>query len=160
MNIQEEIKELRNRLDKLERQVNQDGIISRYTPKPLEEYYYVNSLGVIIREINNQHNVDDYRISIGNCFKTQEEAEKHKRVLINTQRLKDLADELNGTIKIDWRDEYPAKYYIMLNERGLSIGEAFFCRLQGTVYCVDKNFLAKAIEEIGKEELIELIKGE
>lgn len=97
-----------------------------------------------------------YKISIGNCFRTQEEAEKHKRILINTQKLKDLAERLNNGQDIDWGNSCQLKYFIKL-DKGLCLDGKWVGRHQGTIYCLDKKFLDKAIEEIGRENLIELI---
>lgn len=162
--MQQEINELRTRVEGLERQLKKKekykDTKSRFIPEDSDDYYYISAYGIILADACRDTDVDDYRISIGNCFKTEEEAEKQKRVLINTQKLKDLADALNGSVKINWKDRHQEKYSIILNAEQLSTGINYFCRLQGAVYCLDKNFLAKAIEEIGEKELIELIKGE
>lgn len=161
MNIEQEIKELKNKLAELERQVKEKKITRRYIPKYLENYFYVNSQGFIISELNNQYNVDKYRISIGNGFKTEAEAEKHNRILVNTQKLKDLAEKLNDGVEIDWENDTQLKYYIRLDlSKGrLFIGSTHFYKSQCSAYSLNMNFLTKAIEEIGEENLIELIKG-
>lgn len=159
MGIQDEIKELRNKLDELEKQVKEKKITGRYIPERSQTYYCVNSFGIIIKETNTQVNMDKYKISIGNCFRTEEEAEKHKRILINTQKLKDLAERLNNGQDIDWGNSCQLKYFIKLSN-GLCLDGKWVVRHQGTIYCLNKSFLTKAIEEIGEEALIELIKGE
>ena len=41
-----------------------------------EKYYYLTGNGMITTEINTSWNLDKYRFSTGNCFKTREAAEK------------------------------------------------------------------------------------
>lgn len=163
MNIQDEIKELKAKLEELEKQVEKKekykDIKSRFIPEYSDDYYYISAYGVILADTCKDMNADDYRISIGNCFRTEEEAKKHKRILINTQKLKDLAERLNNGEEIDWNNGC-IKHSICLTEDGLDYALNTGIQTQGVIYCLDENFLCKAIEEIGEEELIELIKGE
>ena len=160
MSVEQEIKELRNKLDELEKQVKEKKITGRYVPAHKENYFSVTSNGAITQEQYYQGNIkDNYRISTGNCFATKEEAEKHKTILINTQKLKDLAERLNNGKEINWNNDC-SKYYIYLEKGKLHCNWIIRIQIQGIVYCLDESFLDKAIEEIGEESLIELIKGE
>lgn len=160
MNIQKEINYLKARLDKLEKQVKGKNPLKRYLPNYMEKYFYVDTYGHINKNINNEPAIHKYTISIGNCFKTEEEAGKHQTILTNTQKLKDVAQRLNKGKPLDWDDYNQEKYLIVLEDDMLITKRAFHLKQQGVVYCLDENFLYEAVEEIGAEELIELVRGE
>lgn len=157
MSIQDEIKELKIKLADLEKQAEQEKTIGRYIPKHKQEYFYINPDGYIIEDINNQFFMDDYRMSTGNCFETREDAEKRRRILINTQRLKDLAEELNNGEVVDWNDSEQAKYYLKFGENQVYGGVEYNEKLQGTIFCLDNSIVTRAKEKIGEENLRELI---
>lgn len=158
MNIEQELKELRNKLDELEKHVKEKETINRYMPKKGDLYYYVDSSGIIVYIPYYGLVHDKYRVSVGNCFRTEEEAEKHKRILINTQKLKDLAVRLNAGQDVYWEDNSQTKWFLFLSSSekvDWSLRERVI--LQGAICCLDERFLEKATEEIGRENLIELI---
>lgn len=72
MNIQQEIKDLREKLERLEK----EGAAKEKSewPKDGDTYYFVNSDTTTIRDTWTNHDVDYNRKSIGNIFKTEEEA--------------------------------------------------------------------------------------
>lgn len=80
---------------------------------------------------------------------------------LTKQQLKNLAQELNNGVEIDWTDCEIDKYYIYLDNSidELSFGVANSHINLGQVYCLDSYFLKKAKERIGEERLIELIKS-
>lgn len=161
MAIQDEIKQLAKQLlQKVDELQNKEIRICRYKPEYNEGYYLINALGHIIYTSSAQTDMDNYLISIGGCFKTEAQAEKHKRILINKQKLKDLADQLNNNEELDWNDDKQTKYYIVLDGDTPVLDNNWSYKCQGAIYCLDNKFLNKAIEEIGKEGLVELIKDE
>lgn len=158
--IQDEIKELKAKLAKLEKQAEQKKIKGRHNPGYKQEYFYVSNDGYIIEDINNQFYMDDYRMQIGNCFESREEAEKHKRILVLNQKLKDLAAELNNGQEIDWNNSGQAKYYLKYGENQVYGDTEYTEKSQGTIYCLDYKFISTAKEKIGEDNLKELILGE
>ncbi len=62
--------------------VNQKyGIIKRFKPENCEEYYFILSDGYVISKLNYMTTEDKSRYDLGNCFETEEEAEKVKEEL-------------------------------------------------------------------------------
>ncbi len=73
-------------------------------------------------------------------------------------KLKNLAERLNNGEKIDQNNIDKDKYYIYYDYANEELKEECnnVCRNQGTIYCLDENFLDIAKKEIGKENLLKL----
>ena len=99
--------------------------------------------------------------SQGNCFKTEQEAKEQSENLKTKAELRALAEELNGDEVIDWSNAVQYKYCIdYLDAEGcLSFNRSTVYKLQGVIYCLVSNFRVKAIERIGEERLIKMIKS-
>ena len=150
---------LQKELDKLTELINKKDI--RFKPEYEEYYYFLGSNGIIQRTYWNNGVHDDYRYSVGNCFKTEQEAYDYKENLITKQQLKDLALELDNGAEIDWNYKDTRKYTIYLTSvpDELEDNWNWVYRAVGGIYCTNKNFYKVAIERIGKEKLINLIKS-
>jgi len=79
-----------------------------WIPEDDEEYWYVSSSGDIYEEVWDSHNVDNFRLSQGNVFRTQEEAQAHLTYLKAVATLKESAEFWQP----DWGDEEQKKYYV------------------------------------------------
>ena len=100
-----------------------------------------------------------------NCFQTEEEAKNEAEKILVRRMLEDIAKRLNKGEKIDWKDTSQEKYFIYLDNEYNKLGYADniwgkWCQYQGTVYCLDQNFLDVAIQEIGEGRLIKYLKSE
>ena len=84
-----------------------------------------------------------------------EKATEKQKIYI---QLKNLAERLNNSEKNDWNNKKQKKYFIYYdyNKKKLKEGYNNMCRNQGTIYCIDINFLDIAIKEIGEENLLKL----
>lgn len=97
-------------------------------------------------------------IDLGRAF----DSEETKNKAIEKQKiyiqLKNLAERLNSGVKLDWNDKKQKKYFIYYdyNKKKLKEGYNNMCRNQGTISCVDINFLEIAKKEIGEENLLKL----
>ena len=132
----------------------------RWKPDKNDDYYVIRH-GRIMFDCNKIQKVTDWDYSQGNCFKTRHEAEEHLENLKTKAELRALAEELNGDEVIDWNDGEQWKYCIFYTSRGNYIDrdEMCTCQNQGATYCLDPDFLDKAIERIGEERLIKMIKS-
>ena len=97
-------------------------------------------------------------IELGKAFKTldaKNKAEEKRRIYT---QLKNLAERLNNGEKNDWNNKKQKKYFIYYdyNKKKLKEGYNNMCRNQGTIYCIDINFLEIAEKEIGEENLLKL----
>lgn len=164
--IENKIEALEKQLEKLKKEVNSpefEGIKKgvRQKPKKDENYFFLGGDGGIYPETYLGDGIDLFRFNIGNCFKTEQEAEEYKENLLTKQQLKDLALELNNGVEIDWSDDNQLKFYIYSGrfQQDLDQDNNIGCPDVGQVYCIDESFLDVAKERIGEEKLIKLIKS-
>ena len=167
--LQKLINDLKNQLKEAQVKLEKLGKHERFKPKEGETYFYVdNDTCVCNTTFDNSFISDCNKYSAYNCFETKEEAEKEANKILIRRKLEDLARRLNGDKKIDWSNEDQPKYYIVFNDKDngdymqkhLFDNATYTRRTQGTIYCLQPNFLVRAKEEIGKQELIDYIKGE
>ncbi len=115
---------------------------------------------VISRFYNNV--THQFLYKSGNYFKTQEEAQEYLDNITTKAELKVLAEELNEGKVIDWDDFSQRKYYMCANYQlinKLYFGEETTTQTAGVIYFLDSNFLDEAINRIGEERLIKMIKS-
>ena len=75
---QEKIKEIKEFVDFVNEKY---GIPKRFKPEHCEKYYFILSDGYVISKLNFMHIEDKSRYDLGNCFKTEEKAQKVKEEL-------------------------------------------------------------------------------
>lgn len=150
---------LQKELDKLTELINKKDI--RLKPEYGEFYYYLDSYGTIQRTHWNNGEIDNYRYSVGNCFKTEQEAYDYKENLLTKQQLKDLALELDNGVELSWNYKDNRKYtiYFSHDSNKLVYDWNWIYRAVGGIYCSNEKFYKVAIERIGEEKLIKLIKS-
>lgn len=135
----------------------------RWKPQEDERYYFINSDGKIdYNSFEKLSNYDAGCYNFHNCFKTYEEAEQEANKTLVHRQLEDIAKRLNKGKKICWSDQHRRKYYITwcILENTLAQYSVYSLKTQGTVYCLDENFLNVAKREIGENKLIRYIVGE
>jgi hypothetical protein len=135
----------------------------RWKPEKDEMFYYINSYNLVIPETWDAGCYSDTtRWNIYNCFKTREKAGQEAENILVRRMLEDIARRLNKGEKPDWIKCYQKKYYLGYDQVNSKI--TLECRTtiiaQGTVYCLDDNFLDVAIQEIGEERLKKYLRGE
>lgn len=164
--ILHEIKKTKEHLVNMEKML-EECEFKRWQPKDGEKYWYItntNQLSQIdFTSERSYKREDDYqRWLTYNCFQTREQAETEAEKILVRRQLENIARRLNKNEKIDWNNEDQNKYFICSNhwqdiiilERGW---KNKFC---GVIYCLDKNFLDIAIQEIGEERLKKYLRGE
>ena len=124
------------------------------------DYFLVKDYGEIKLDTEYYDEVDDYRYKTRNYFKTEEEAQAYLDNLNTYYELMDLAEKLNNGEKIDWNNIHQEKRYIIYDFFEKELGQYLTHDLinLGQIYCLDKDFLNKAIKIIGKEKLEKLFK--
>ena len=161
--ILNDIEEAQRKLDEARKKLDEYNTgYKRWKPKNNEVYYYVISNGMVGRDYQNDNFTTDIkRYDFYNCFKTREQAEVEAENILVRRQLEDIARRLNKGEKIDWSDENQYKWYIVYNTTfGFAIYSVSENTIQGVVYCLDKNFLNIAIQEIGEERLKKYLRGE
>lgn len=162
MNREELLKQrdkLQKELDKLTELINKKDI--RFKPEYGEYYYYLGSNGNIIKTDWANLTSDWFRYNSGNCFKTEDEGRDYKENLITKQQLKDLALELDNGAEVGWSYKDNRKYtiYFSHDSNKLVYDWNWVYRAVGGVHCTNEKFYEVAIERIGEEKLIKLIKS-
>lgn len=70
---------------------------TRWKPEENQKYYYVSSSSIVLNDVwYDSSVVDNGRFEIGNCFKTEEEAERAVEKLKAWKRLKDSGLKFKG----------------------------------------------------------------
>ena len=105
----------------------------RWRAEISEKYWYVCSNASLFNDTENFWDVDNKRYSIGNYFKTKEEAEFYKNELIYTQMLKDYIYE-HDDVELNWRDDTQEKYFLYHDFCSKEIDYFYSC-----VYKLGKN---------------------
>lgn len=162
--MQEQAKRLQEELDKLNEKINKifdETSYSRWRATK-NTYYFIDDEGHCLKDYDAAKEEDNFRYFIGNYFKTEQEAEEYRDNLITKQKLKDLALRLNKGVELNWADTSQFKYFIkLLRENKDFLDSDYIVTFVdlGQVYCLDKDFLNKAKQEIGEDKLIKLIKS-
>lgn len=96
----------------------------------------------------------------GLVYATEEARDKAVFKLKIETKLKNIAERLNNGKKIDWGNHNQKKYYIYYDYYHDYIDFVYDLdnNYQGTIYCLNENFLDEAIKEIGEENLIKYFK--
>ena len=163
-NILNDIEEAQRKLDEAHKKLDEYNTgYKRFKPKNNEVYYYVISNGMVGRDYQNDNFTTDIkRYDFYNCFQTREQAEQEAEKILVRRQLEDIARRLNKGQKIDWNNNDQFKYFLRFSFfiNKISINYSFQYKDQGTVYCLDKNFLDVAVKEIGEERLEKYLRGE
>lgn len=106
--LQETIDELKERIERLEKENAKLKGKTSWEPQHGEEYFNVDG-GEIVRCVNITQTQTDYAAEAGNCFKTRDEAEGFLAWL---KARKTLLDDTKG-FKPDWDDGGMDKYCVI-----------------------------------------------
>lgn len=153
--ILEEITELKERLNKLEKMVDSSTLPNkRWRAKKDDEYYFIGTAGSINHDTENVVALDDLRYAIGNYFKTEEQAE------FEVERLKVIAELREWATPIsefNCEDSRKKKYVIVNINKGENsyLAVDFFYTNQVCDLCFQSEEVAKsAIESVGEDRII------
>ena len=126
-----------------------------WKPKKDEPYYYVGSNGEVLGDYNSNHQIDEGRINLGNCFKTKEEAEHMLEKLRVIKELRDFALE-NNEEDIDWNHLSQRKYVIIYDPEDQNVDVYCDWRTQYlpfNIHFTSEKIAQKAIEFVGEEKI-------
>lgn len=121
-----------------------------WKPKDGELYYYIRFDGCIDYAIWNNDEYDVVIYSIGNCFRTEEEAE------FTVERLKVIAEMKRIAAKddeVEWDGKNP-HYYIFFNFYRNEIGICWDCMSKASnIYFASKERTQEAIDTIREDRI-------
>jgi hypothetical protein len=156
--LKQQLNQLQEKINNLEKQDKK----RKWQPQKGEEYYFINDIGNIERRKYDRILMKDiWLTSQGNYFRTQKEAATYLFNLRTKAELRALAEGLNGDRVINWNDTRQDKHSIIYNGKTGTIDNNVFSflRAPSLIYCLDENFGDKAIEQIGEQRLIDMIRS-
>jgi hypothetical protein len=176
-NLKEQLEELQENLKKQVEQIQEENLdlktqlrvkrtnearqVNKWKPKYGETYYFIGDCGEIF-STRRRDRYSDWRLSQSNCYQTEAEAEQYLDHLNTRAELQAVADELNKGKVMDWADSGQRKYHLYrCDDTDVLVGISYTygLRSQGTIYCVDENFLKIAIHRIGKQRLADMLRS-
>lgn len=148
MNLQEELKALKERIAELEEQAKEE----REFPQDGDEYWYANHDGGVLPSTYDNHYMDRDRHSIGNVFRTKEQAEFAVEKLKVEAELRKFSKpfelgSFNHYIFLDTGSDY------------LDVDSLSYCHSQGTIHFESEEKAKQAIESVGEERIKKYIFG-
>lgn len=125
-----------------------------------EMYFYFLNNGRVESDYFKDGLNDNLRYKIGNCFKTNEEAEffaEKQRVMT---QLKRYAEEHNKA-EINWDDYKQYKYFLLYNNNidRLCVGSRNCCMFPNQVYFTSADVAENAVKEIGEDRIKKYLFG-
>lgn len=153
------VEKIKSLISELQKEINTTDK-NQENKRECENYFYytIASTAQVIRIFDGgtDFNVGDYEL--GNYFQTEEEAKKMLEKVKIYNKLKKLAKRLNNGVEIDWKDDEQEKYWIVYANEKDELDYACATVTQGVyqIYCLDKNFVDIAKQEIGEENLMKL----
>lgn len=154
-----EIKELRERLEKLETAKVEEPQSKWWEPNENERYWVSDNVGNVDNVRWDNDRFDNWHYLTGNCFKTKEEAEEYKKQIEYTARYKNYIEEHSEPI--DWKNKKTKQYYARFDYLNTVIQVDYVsnCRFQGTIYASSETIIRDAIKEIGVDNFMEYVLG-
>lgn len=162
------IKELQDELEKLKAAKIEAEKPKRWKPNQSLGYWLVCNGDVAVCNYRNT-TFDIWNYLTGNCFKTEEEAEEHRKQIEYTARYKNYIEEHSEPL--DWHnkyqddeyqdDKYQKKYvaFFDFNKNEIVIDDYFVTKFQGAIYASSEQIIWDAIEEIGEDNFKKYVLG-
>lgn len=111
---------------------------------------YLDGTACIYTELGDA--TDKFLYSIGNYFRTKEEAEEYRKKLLYRQQYKDFIGE-DLVTKDDWKDDNILKYCASYDhdDNTVFIRCNTYIKSQGTIFSKSKEKIQEFIKKIGEE---------
>lgn len=148
MNLQEELKSLKERIAELE-ELAREG---REFPQDGDAYWFIDDEGGMSSTFYKNYYLDIYRQKIGNIFRTEEEAEFAAKKLRVEAELR----------KFSRPFEYGKfNYYLLFDIDGNNFRTdvTSYCPSQGAIYFESEEKAQEAVSTVGKERIKKYIFG-
>lgn len=143
MNVQDEIKALKERIAELEKQE---------FPRIGDKYWYLGDTGEILYENWDNVSFEEDRLGIGNVFKTEDEAKFAKKKLKVEAELRKFSRPF-----ADGEENNHIKYSPSFDE--LSVLTSFSYQDQGVFYFESEEKVQQAIKSVGEDRIKKYIFG-
>lgn len=148
MNLQEELKALKERIAELEEQAKEE----QEFPQLGDTYWYLGDTGEILYENWDNVSFEEDRLGIGNVFKTEDEAKFAKKKLKVEAELRKFSRPF-----ADGEENNHIKYSPSFDE--LSVLTSFSYQDQGVFYFESEEKVQQAIKSVGEDRIKKYIFG-
>ena len=147
MNLQEELKALKERIAELEELAKEE----QKFPQDGDEYWFIDDRGFVGGSLYTNHYIDSGRQTVGNFFSSLEQAE------FAVEKLKVEAElQKFGRPFILGEENW---YLNMVRSRDITIAYDHYIIHQGTFYFKSKGKAQQAFEAVGEERIKRYIFG-
>ena len=148
MNVQDEIKALKQRIAELEQQAKQEQEFPQYG----DTYWCINAYGGVSKETWDGYDIEKDMLEIGNGFRTEQEAE------FAFEKLK-VEAELRKFSRPFKEDEY--NYFIQIHpsHNNIVVESDDFYQTQGTIYFESTAIANEATDTVGEERIKKYLFG-
>ena len=148
MNLQEELKALKERIAELEEQAKQEQEFPQYG----NTYWCINAYGGVSKEIWDGYDIEKDMLEIGNGFRTEQEAE------FAVEKLKVEADLRKFSRSFESGEN---NYHISFEtyDKFIDIDSLLYRQTQGVFYFESREKAENAIEAVGEERIKKYIFG-
>ncbi|MBO7714599.1 MAG: hypothetical protein J6S85_13570 [Methanobrevibacter sp.] len=151
------IKELQEKLAEAEKiKVDEP---KRWKPNKYKTYWLVDNCGGVGEVTWQNGDYDKWHYVTGNCFKTKEEAEEHRKQIEYTARYKNYIEEHSEPI--DWKNAKTLKYYayMRIETQEIEVDNYDRYKIQGTIFASNGQVIWDAIKEIGEDNFKKYVLG-
>lgn len=148
MNLQEELKELKERITEVEEQIKREQAF----PREDDEYWYIDDEGNILKEVWDGLDFEESRFAIGNVFHTENEAE----FAVEKLKVEAILRKYSRPFSED-ENNYYIEFYLL--DKALSIDCEDYFQSQGTFYFDSEKTALQAIDEAGEWQIKRFIFG-
>ena len=139
MNLQEELKALKERIAEVEEQIKGEQPF----PREDDEYWYANENGEVFRDEWGDFGYEKSMLTIGNVFQTENEAE----FAVEKLKVEAILRKYSRPFSEDENNYYIELY---LSDKALSIDCEDYFQSQGTFYFDSEKTALQAIDEAGE----------
>lgn len=155
MNVQDEIKALKERISeseeliaKLEQQIEKE----QEFPRNGDTYWIVDDGGDLYDTVYTSHRYDEYRKKVGNIYKTESEAEFASEKLKVEAELREFSRpfEENG---------YNSFIELYMPDKALAVDDCMYWQKQGVIYFESDKKAQQAIDAVGEDRIKKYIFG-
>lgn len=161
--LKQQLEAAQQEITKLQQAIEKAEPENDVWPKEGDEYWCINQLGGVVNNIFYKSlPIDTSRISIGNCYKTKQDALLAVEKLKVMAELKRLADKSwkEAGVEIDWSDENTSKYFVRYNMEhdAVVIDWNSVIKNINDFYFHSEQKAKEAIDKIGEERLKSVFK--
>jgi len=144
-------------IDGVKYQKVEEGLKGLWKPRMGERHYSVYSTGSVDSTLWENYKIDNFILSQGNVFRTEQEAKDYKEKVLDVEgKLRVIAND----DPVDCSDSGQVKFRFLFNyyDDELDYASDWGVKIQGATYLTEHG-RDRALEEIGKEALIYMIKN-